>query len=311
MSRSLYYLGPEETFSEQAARLLGRCSGETFELQPVKTLQQAIRGAIAGEAQGDCAVLPYYNLYEGLIQETLDLITEHQLAILAAQRVAIRFALGGYTQSQHSVGSGATGKTGKTGDSGDFEIIFSHPKALAQCSDYLGKHFPQAEQRESGSTAAAVEQLAASHNGLAIARAEAFEKRGIPILAEDIGNRQYGRANYTEFLMIGRPVRIFPEAERYRTMVAIIPNVDRVGLLGEILGQIAFFGINLLKIHSRPALSEHETKHDPQMFYLEMASRADSREFRLCRESLDLRLGRTGPDGEGSVRLLGEYPLFD
>ncbi len=302
MSRSLYYLGPEETFSEQAARLLGRRSGEAFALQPVKTLQQAIRGAIAGESQGDCAVLPYYNLYEGLIQETLDLITEHQLAILAAQRVAIRFALGGYPQGQHSEGSG------KNGDS---ETIFSHPKALAQCSDYLGKHFPQAEQRETGSTAAAVEQLTASRNGLAIARAEAFEKRGISILAEDIGNRQYGRANYTEFLMIGRASRTFPEAERYRTMVAIIPNVDRVGLLGEILGQIAFFGINLLKIHSRPALSEHETKHDPQMFYLEMASRADSREFRLCRESLDLRLGRTGPDGEGSVRLLGEYPLFD
>lgn len=298
MTGRLFYLGPEETFSEQAAKSLLRRSGACMSLVPAKTLQQAIRPLDSfspREEETDWAVVPYYNLYEGLIQETLDLVTEYRLTILAAERVSIRFALGGLESSS----------------SRDAETIFSHPKALAQCSDYLRRHFPRAAQREIESTAGAVEKIAATSTGLAIARREAFLRYALPILAEDIGNRQYGRANYTEFLLIGRSARSFAEAKRYRTMVAVIPAVDYVGLLADILGQIAFFGINLLKIHSRPALFEHETPNDPQMFYLEMETRIDSREFRLCRDSLELRLARGKEGGEAVVRLLGEYPLFD
>ena len=95
-------------------------------------------------------------------------------------------------------------------------------------------------------------------------------------------------------------------------MIAVIPSVDRVGLLAEILGQIAFFGINLLKIHSRPALSDHSTQNAPQMFYLEMQTKTESKEFQLCRATLDLRLtlGNQTPKADGVVRLLGDYPLF-
>jgi prephenate dehydratase len=108
-----------------------------------------------------------------------------------------------------------------------------------------------------------------------------------------------------------------PSPESYvRTLIAIIPTVDRVGLLADILGQIAFFGINLLKIHSRPALADAYGTA-PQMFYLETDIAADSTDLRLCIETLDLRLAKQGDcdyhsqhgSGHKVVRLLGTYFL--
>ncbi len=287
MSR-IHYLGPEETFAEQAAKSFASTSGLDLTLHPAKTLEQAILAA----GENDYAVVPYYNLYEGLIQETVDLIMENRLTIFAAGRVAIRFALGGYEP---------------------VDAIYSHPKALAQCSEYLRRDYPDVRYHETASTADAVEQLARNRRGLAVGRREAFEKHGVPILRDDVGNRQYGRGNYTEFLFAGQRTIAFPNSRRLRTMIAVMPNVDRAGLLAGILGQIAFFGINLVKIHSRPALSAYETDNDPQMFYLEMETRIESDEFRLCRDSLNLRLSppEGNPDGVKSVHLLGEYPSLD
>ena len=78
-----------------------------------------------------------------------------------------------------------------------------------------------------------------------------------------------------------------------RTLIAIVPTVDYVGLLADILGQIAFFGINLLKIHSRPAPSDDDGPA-PQMFYLETDTPAGSPELRLCFETLEMRLAKQG-----------------
>jgi prephenate dehydratase len=286
--QKIHYLGPVGTFTEQAAKMFQNYLPNDYELVPRRTLQDAINFA----ANDGLAVVPYYNLYEGLIQETLDCVTEYQLTIIAAQRVPVCFAIGGIT----------------------FEPpVFSHQKALAQCSDYLKNKLPGSEQTETSSTSEAAKQVAKTKSGLAIARREALEQNGLTVFADDIGNRQYGRANYTEFLLIGREKLLFAaDNQPNRTMVAVIPSVDRVGLLAEILGQVAFFGINLLKIHSRPALSDHSTPNAPQMFYLEMQTKTESKEFQLCRATLDLRLtlGNQTNKADGVVQLLGDYPLF-
>ncbi|MDR3110681.1 MAG: hypothetical protein LBU65_13520 [Planctomycetaceae bacterium] len=285
--QKIHYLGPVGTFTEQAAKMFQNYLPNDYELVPRRTLQDAISSAV----NDGLAVVPYYNLYEGLIQETLDCVTECQLTIIAAQRVPVCFAIGGIK----------------------FEPpVFSHQKALAQCSDYLKNKLPGCEQTTTSSTSESAKLVAATKTGLAIARREALEQNGLTVFADDIGNRQYGRANYTEFLLIGREKLLSADNHPNRTMIAVIPSVDRVGLLAEILGQIAFFGINLLKIHSRPALSDHSTQNAPQMFYLEMQTKTESKEFQLCRATLDLRLtlGNQTPKADGVVRLLGDYPLF-
>ena len=309
----IHYLGPVGTFSEKAAQTLGddmlalmsdrgECS-----LVPQRTLARAIA---AIDRSDTFAVVPYYNLIEGLIQETPDLIVEHDLVVLAARQIPVRFAIGGFVPEGINAGANT-------------EVpVFSHPKALAQCSQFLQEHFPTATFHETSSTSQSVRQVLDKRFGLAIGRRETFEIQGVPLLHDDIGNRQYSRQNYTEFLLVGRKdhrldVTPKPSPDAHiRTLIAVIPTVDRVGLLADILGQIAFFGINLLKIHSRPALADAYGTA-PQMFYLETDIAADSTDLRLCIETLDLRLAKQGDcdyhsrhgSGHKVVRLLGTYVL--
>lgn len=264
------------------------------------------------------AVVPYYNLIEGLIQETLDLLVERDLTVLTARQIAVRFAIGGFVRKNASADlSPDQAATFAWPLSGEIPV-FSHPKALAQCSGFLQRNVPEAMCCESTSTSQAVTQVAEDRFGLAVARKETLEQSGIPVLCDDIGNRQYSRCNYTEFLLAGKGGLIrLPFCETTsdlpkRTLIAIIPAVDRVGLLADILGQIAFFGINLLKIHSRPALAD-DFGPAPQMFYLETDVPADSPELRLCFESLEMRLAKRDVTDRGTktgvVRLLGSYEL--
>jgi prephenate dehydratase len=345
---TIHYLGPVGTFSEQAAQMLGNdllammpemadCSC-SFVPQPMLS-----RVITAIDSPNAFAVVPYYNLFEGLIQETLDLIVEHQLEVLAARQIPIRFAIGGFMPNTPNA------------EVPNVEVpVFSHPKALAQCSVFLEEHFPAAMCHETSSTSQAVQNVADKKFGLAIARRETLESQVVPVLHDDIGNRQYSRKNCTEFLLVGQKTATGNKSQQSdkvgvsghpkdkvgcrspsgnvgdsrlesdsaspvratRTLIAIIPVTDRVGLLADILGQIAFFGINLLKIHSRPALTDANGPA-PQMFYIETDIAADSPELRLCIETLDMRLAKQGDyddlsrhgDRHKVVRVLGTYIL--
>jgi prephenate dehydratase len=313
---TIYYLGPSETFTEQAAKnfanLLDAQTPDISTLVPQPTLTKTITAVHSPE---QFAVVPYYNLIEGLIQETLDLLVEHQLVIDTAHQIPVRFALGGFLPGSNGYESFPSFHAEFADNPAAALTVYSHPKALAQCTDFLQAHYPAAAFFSTSSTAEGVRLIAEKRTGLAVARREALEKNRIPVLHDDIGNRQYSRQNYTEFLLVGmrenKICRVLPVTEHERTLIAIIPTVDRVGLLADILGQIAFFGINLLKVHSRPALTEVRGQAQaPQMFYLEMDIAADSPELQLCIETLNMRLAKKGeiPDHR-VVQILGSYYL--
>lgn len=236
--------------------------------------------------EGARGVLAYYNFLEGLIQESVDLVYEHRLAILDACRLSIEFAIGG-----------------RGGDAA--ATIHSHEKALAQCSDFLKERFPNAVLKPVASTAEAARLVAESGSGLAIASRAALDENKLPVIAADIGNRRHGRRNFTDFLLVSAAAPDAPEYPHggsYRTMVAITPRTERVGLLAEILAQFTFHNLNIAKIHSRPAIDPIEMSIEPQMFYIEVISRADGEDLRRCADALDYRYGGH------SVRVLGSFP---
>lgn len=278
------YLGPRHTFSEKAALAFAETVLPPAEPSPATSFEavaQAVR-----QSPDAFGVLPYYNFLEGLIQESLDLIVEYDLRIADACRVPISFAVGGWPEKEN--------------------LVFSHPKALAQCSDFLRKHFPEARLETVASTADAPANVARRGAGCAVASETALENAGLPILAHDIANRRYGKPNFTEFLLLGRAGDSVAPCRSdgvMRTMVVVTPDLDEPGLLANILGQVAFHRINVAKIHSRPLFLETAGDTEPQMFYLELMCPLESSALVLCVESLRFRFGR--PE---SVRLLGEFP---
>ncbi len=287
----LAYLGPTKTYSEMAAMKQAEKLTGNAVLVPLGSLEAVAKSLRAeGQEKADYAIMACYNFLEGLVQECLDLIYENQLTIIGAQRIAIEFTIGCAPGSK------------------DFGKVYSHPKALAQCSDYLRSRYPQAVPTPMASTAIGAKTVSEGKTGLAIASKAAVMEFGLDILGVDVGNQRHGKANFTDFYLVGTQNRpaAKPDAESL-TMIAITPRKDRRGLLAEILAQVAYFDLNIAKIHSRPALDEVASDVEPQMFYLEIMSHQDAIGFQKCVDSLRYKF--SPPEGKAEVvRILGSYP---
>ena len=290
MRKKLSYLGPPFTYSEKAAMQFASQLDDKVEIFHLESAEAVARSLISQDQnKADYAVIPYYNFLEGLVQECLDLIYEYHLHIFESQRVAIKLALGKHPNGPNS---GA---------------VYSHAKAVAQCSEYLWQHYREHRQIPVSSTAEAARMVKTSQLGLAIASKEALQHCGLEIIAESIGNKRHGKENFTDFYLLSNcDNETFDSNQSYSTMIAVTPQLDRPGLLAEILGQVAYYGLNNAKIHSRPAIDEVSLNVEPQMFYLEIVSHKNHPDFRKCIDALRYRLTPTGTTTE-VVRVLGSY----
>ena len=286
--KKISYLGPKNTYTGQATRMLAERIEEETELVDLVSLEAVARSVALHEA--DMGVMAYYNYLEGLVQECLDLIYENDLRIIGMQRLPIVLSLGAHKENTNK---------------GE---VYSHPKALAQCSEWLWLHCKDSKQIPTTSTAAAAQKVTEAKSGLAIASSEALKEYGLEVVAEDIGNKKHGRTNFTDFYLASRENgQEYDKTKRYFTMVAITPHVDKPGLLAEILQQVAYHNLNNAKIHSRPALDDVAIEGlEPQMFYLEITDHQDSIDMRRCVDSLRYKLTPKGRDIE-VVRVLGSY----
>ncbi len=288
MTKKIHYLGPKDTYTEQATKMVAEKIEEKPELLEKSSLEAVAKGVASDK--GAIGVMAYYNYLEGLIQECLDLIYENNLRIVGLQRLPIVFSLGMHKQNQN------------------MKEIYSHPKALAQCSDWLWQNYAGSKQVATPSTAAAAKIVAEIQSGFAIANTQALKRSGLEIIAENIGNRKGGRTNSTDFYIVSSEEnQEYDPAKQYLSMIAITPHMDKPGLLAEILGQVAYHNLNNAKIHSRPAISKVIIPGtEPQMFYLEITAHQKSEDMVRCIDSLKYKMTPKGRDVE-VVRVLGSY----
>ncbi|MEB3350741.1 MAG: prephenate dehydratase [Cyanobacteriota bacterium] len=226
------YLGPNGTYGEQAARELAQLEAwDTAELLP----QQGIRAVVEALAGGDCqaAVVPVENSVEGGVTACMDALWTHpDLAIRRALVLPIRHAL---------LGSGPL--------AGVSEVL-SHPQALAQCSQWLADHLPQALQLPTSSTAEAARMVRGSRFRAAIASREAAGTHDLQELAYPINDVP---GNCTRFLLLQRGPRV---AEGAVASIAFSLRSNRPGALLEALGCFASRQLNMSRIESRPSKRE-------------------------------------------------------
>ena len=254
--------------------------------------QPSISDAIGQVSADSVAVVPFYNLIDGLITETPDRVSQGDLRIQAGLRLPIRIAAGYGPRTR------------------DEAPVFSHAKALAQCSEYLAAEHPGRERVAVASTAEGIEQ-ALAQGGVALASADAMTDRGMTILLQDATNDYLGRTNYTEFVLLTtaeQKALTLPASDDHRCLLVCDPQDDRPGLLAGMLAQLAFFHLNLARIHARPARVATQTELDPQIFFIEIAGKLGARERELLLDAL--AIGLSG-NVHSNPKLLGEYPLFD
>ena len=224
------YLGPEGTFTEQAAR---RVEGERVPFSTVHDVVAAVENATV-----DRGVVPIENSLEGAVNATLDalavdfpgvaIVGESVLAVHQALIAREALALDAITQ------------------------VASHPQGLAQCAQFLRAELPAARLVAATSTAEAVRDVVASPEPhAAIAPARAAELHGAVVLRERIEDDP---DNATRFVVLARAGEAVPGgAGPFKTSVLFAGAGDSSpGWLVRCLSEFAFRGVNLTKIESRP-----------------------------------------------------------
>ncbi len=224
------YLGPEGTFSEEAA-LTWSNEGNKVYLLPLSSFEDVVLAVEREEAQ--TAVLPLENSREGSVGLALDLLVKAKnLQIKGEVVIPVRHYL--------FVAKGIA--------LGDIKEVHSHPQALGQCREFLRGQLKEYREVPQLSTAVAASEVA-SLGGVraALAPYRNGEIYGLTPLLQAIPE---GACNKTRFVFLGREDA--PPTGKDKTSLLFTVDVGP-GRLHKILEIFALKEINLTKIESRPA----------------------------------------------------------
>ena len=221
---TIAYLGPEATFTHQAAI---QRFGASLRYAPLKTIADVF--AEVAKHRADYGVVPVENSTEGVVTHTLDMFVDSDLKIVAQVVLPIRHCLVSKVPRER------------------IRKLYAHPQTLAQCRVWLHRNFPHTEIIETSSNARSAELAARERQAGALAGELAAAKYRVPILEHNI---QDSSANATRFLVLGRQGT--PPTGRDRTSV-MFSIVDKVGALHSALAPFRRYKLNMTKIESRPS----------------------------------------------------------
>ncbi|MEH6635228.1 MAG: prephenate dehydratase [Halioglobus sp.] len=223
------YLGPEGTFTQAA-------SIKHFGHAALCVSQPTIDAVFSQVQSGECnyGVVPVENSTEGMISHTLDNFMDSSLKISGEVELRIgHHLLVGAQTSEHSV-----------------TRICAHQQALAQCRNWLDKHWPKIE-REAVSSNGEAARMAAEIPGVAAVAgdmaAELYHLQKLATHIEDYAD------NTTRFLIIGREE--VPPSGRDKTSI-IVSSRNKPGALFTLLEPFRRGGISLTRIDTRPSRTE-------------------------------------------------------
>jgi chorismate mutase/prephenate dehydratase len=229
-SLTIAYLGPEATFTHQAAI-------QKFGSSLLYTAQKTIPDIFneVTKKRADYGVVPVENSTEGVVTHTLDMFVDSNLQIVAQIILPIQYCLAGRANLT------------------DVQRLYAHPQALGQCRGWVQRHLPRAEIIETSSNARSAELAGAGKRAKAPGEAAAItgflaaEKYKLPIIEGDI---QDFTANATRFLVLGW--QCSPPSGHDRTSV-MFSIADQVGALYRALAPFRRYKLNMTKIESRPS----------------------------------------------------------
>src|ERR1700739_3938467 len=219
---TIAYLGPEATWSHQAARAK---FGASVDYSPQGNIADVFDQVTRRRA--DYGVVPIENSVEGAVNHTLDLFMDSELKICA--QILLRI-------ENNFLSNEAKEKITK---------IYSHPQVFGQCRKWLEANAHEMEWIEVSSTTKAAEQASRETGAAALAGAMAAEVYGLEILERSI---QDSPNNPTRFLVISHATCPQTGADKTSLMFCI---QDRVGALYSAIEPFNRLKLSMSKIESR------------------------------------------------------------
>ncbi|BCJ88109.1 prephenate dehydratase [Effusibacillus dendaii] len=222
------YLGPRGTFSEEASFRFFEGQDVTWKAcTSIPDVLYAIQ-----EQDVDYGVVPIENSIEGSVSMTIDTLSGNEDLFVTAE-IVMPIEQGLLTNPGCKVS--------------DIKEVWSHPQGLAQCRNFIREI--GAEAKTYDSTAKAAQEVAASKRTdvAAIGSSWAAKIFGLEILQS---NLQDLTENHTRFVVVRKGAIPLPESDH--TMLLVTLSEERPGALVHVLNIFAAFGLNLIRLESRP-----------------------------------------------------------
>jgi chorismate mutase/prephenate dehydratase len=230
------YLGPEGTFSHQAAESRFGAMSTYVALGSIQSVFESV-----ATNRVRFGVVPIENNQEGTVMETIDLLAATDVKIAAEIPMNIHFTFASEEDRLDKI-----------------KVIYSKDIAFKQCSkflrDYFGDRKVDLVPVESTSKAA---QLAKANSGAAALCSHIAAKlHGLPLLFQNVEDSAFNR---TRFLILSKEFENQACGNDKTTLIAKI--TDKAGSLATLLDEFRNAGINLTKIESRPIKNSADFKY--------------------------------------------------
>lgn len=274
-SITVAYQGAEGAYSHSAVMKHFGPRGIEVASVGYESFQQMLEAVKSGAA--DYGMLPIENTTAGSINEAYDLLARMNLTLVGEEVLEVQHCLVALENVPLP----------------HIRRVFSHPQALAQCSNFLSSlHHCTIESFVD--TALAVKKIHSERDisQAAVASQEAAELYGLAVIRRDIANQ---KDNYTRFVVVAR------EAVKYDLHIAcktslIFATRDEKGALLKCLNVLAGYGLNLTKLESRP----RPNVPWEYLFYLDFEGNIADAEVQTALQELT--------SNTSYLKVLGSYP---
>jgi chorismate mutase / prephenate dehydratase len=221
------YLGPEGSFTHQAAESR---FGAMSEYIPLKTIKSVFESVATGRVR--FGMVPVENNQEGIVSDTVNLLSNLDINIVAEIPMPINFTFCSVNDNVKSI-----------------KKIYSKDIAFGQCSDFIENYFESdIKLVPVDSTSRAALLASEDSDSAAICSNIAAKMYNLPMLFENIED---SADNYTRFLIISDDFKNQKSGNDKTTIIAKL-SAD-AGSLAQFLQIFHQAGISLTKIESYPA----------------------------------------------------------
>ena len=224
------YPGAEGSYTEEAAALLF----PDDEPAAVGAFEDAAAEVV--ERRADRAVLPIENSLAGLVPDTLIVLEDGTLSIVAEAVLHIPHCL--------------IGVPGSTPES--VRVVHSHPMALAQCRRTLNGRYERVGASTTGDAARHVAALADTSIA-AIASPLAARRHGLEVLLEDVSDHP---ENLTRFVALAAHSRLDRDAHHDWHTALRFGTSHLPGALHDVIEPFRYHRLQMTSLHSRPIMGQ-------------------------------------------------------
>jgi chorismate mutase/prephenate dehydratase len=228
------YLGPDGSFTHQAAESRFGAMSEYMAMGSIRAVFESVE-----TERARYGIVPIENNQEGSVHETIDLLAETQVRIVAEILMPIHFAFASSTEKIQQI-----------------RKIYSKDIAFRQCQKFINEYFGGlgVELIPVESTSKAARMAMEEPLSAAICSHIAARMYQVPVLFDNIEDNL---ANTTRFLIIGGKDFVNqPGVQDKTTFIVYLPDTDKPGSLFRFLAEFSERNINITKIDSRPVRNQ-------------------------------------------------------